>query len=187
MKNIFGGGSQTNVNGLQFEQDTDLLEALSTIGVIAKKSTNISNRQIKNKNVPYDIFANGEYIGKAFQKKGLYIFLESHNIKAEDIISKKLEPDDVFYFEKINKVFVIEKKFQSTSGSVDEKLQTCEFKKIQYQKLFSSLPVQVEYLYVLSDWFKDPSYQDTLQFIVDKGCHYFFNTIPLNFFEVKDG
>lgn len=186
MKNIFGGGAQTNINGLKFEQDTDLLEALASIGVQWQKSPDIPRHKLKNKNVPYDIFLSNVNIGKVFQKKGLYIFLENNNIQASTIISKQLEPDDVFYFEKAKKVFIIEKKFQSTTGSVDEKLQTCEFKKIQYQKLFDSLSLQVEYIYVLSDWFKDPSYKDTLDFIIDKGCHYFFNTIPLSFFEVND-
>lgn len=48
-KNIYGGGSQTNINGLKFEQETDLKQALC----------NIQGYEIKNNT----IFYNGEYIG----------------------------------------------------------------------------------------------------------------------------
>ena len=37
--NIYGGGSQTNVNGLQFERDTSLDEALMEAGYIIKNDS----------------------------------------------------------------------------------------------------------------------------------------------------
>ena len=45
-------------------------------------------------------------------------------------------PDSVFVNHTNNTIYVIEKKFQEGSGSVDEKLQTCDFKKRIYQKLY---------------------------------------------------
>jgi len=39
----------------------------------------------------------------------------------------------------------------------------------------------VEYVYVLSDWFKDPSYRDVLDYIKSVKCHYFFETLPFDF------
>jgi len=65
------------------------------------------------------------------------------------------------------------------AGSVDEKLQTCDFKKKQYKKLMSPLNIDVEYIYILSDWFRDPTYKDTLDYIISVGCHYYFKYLPL--------
>jgi hypothetical protein len=77
-------------------------------------------------------------------------------------------------------VFIIEVKHQEVAGSVDEKLQTCDFKKKQYIKLFSELNYEVEFDYILDDWFKNPKYKDTLDYIISVGCKYYFNYIPLN-------
>ncbi|WP_342273958.1 hypothetical protein [Spiroplasma endosymbiont of Phycita roborella] len=38
---------------------------------------------------------------------------------------------------------------------------------------------KIEYWYLLSDWFKKPEYKDTLNYIIDSNCRYFFNYIPL--------
>jgi len=45
-------------------------------------------------------------------------------------------------------------KFQKVAGSVDEKLQTCGFKKRQYTELLKPLDINVEYIYILNDWFQ---------------------------------
>ena len=78
--------------------------------------------------------------------------------------------------------FIIEKKFQSSSGSVDEKLPSCHFKKREYEKLFFPLGYPVVFIYVFNDWFQHSMYRDTLQYIEDMGCYYFFNEIPLTVF-----
>ena len=70
-------------------------------------------------------------------------------------------------------------KFQKVAGSVDEKLQTCDFKKKQYQKLLSRLNIEVEYVYILSNWFKKPEYKDVLNYILSVNCQYYFEYIPL--------
>jgi len=75
----------------------------------------------------------------------------------------------------------IEKKFQNANGSVDEKLQTFGFKLWQYSKLFNPLNIKVKYFYVLSDWFKQNKYADTLEYMKKNNCNYFFNEIPSNF------
>jgi hypothetical protein len=72
-------------------------------------------------------------------------------------------------------------KFQEVAGSVDEKLQTCDFKNKQYTKLLSPLGISVKYTYILSDWFKDQSYKDVLEYVRSVGCYYFFNELPLDF------
>jgi hypothetical protein len=65
-------------------------------------------------------------------------------------------------------------------GSVDEKLQTCDFKKKQYIKLLSQLNVEVEYIYILDDWFRHEKYKDVLDYIISVRCQYYFNYIPLS-------
>ena len=57
-------------------------------------------------------------------------------------------------------MFILEVKTQNVAGSVDEKLQTCDFKKKQYQKLLSQLNMEVQYIYILDDWFKKPQYKE---------------------------
>ena len=74
---------------------------------------------------------------------------------------------------------IIEVKHQEVKGSVDEKLQTCDFKKKQYIKLFSELNYKVEYIYILSDWFRKECYKDVRDYIISVGCHYYYNYIPL--------
>lgn len=166
--NTHGGGSQTNANGLKFEQDTDLKTALSCI----------PGYQIEGNIIKF----NKDVIGISAPKHQLYkLILEPKGIDFSKFISKKLLPDEALYLPKHKIIYIIEKKFQNGSGSVDEKLQTCEFKKLQYQKLFNPLGIEVIYTYLLCDWFKNSQYTDVLNFIKTKGCYYYFNTIPLSF------
>jgi len=81
-------------------------------------------------------------------------------------------------FEK--KLHIIEKKYQAGAGFVDEKLQTCHFKLRQYTRLLTPLGIQVQFHYLLSDWFRAPSYRDMLEYIEEVGCDYFFHGIPLD-------
>lgn len=76
-------------------------------------------------------------------------------------------------------MYIIEKKFQNGSGSVDEKLQTCDFKKLIFTRLLKPLNINVEYIYVLNDWFKQECYKDVLEYILSKDCQYYYNEIPL--------
>ena len=70
-------------------------------------------------------------------------------------------------------------KFQKVAGSVDEKLQTCDFKRKQYAKLMAPLNTEVEYIYILSEWFNKPPYKDVLDYIISVGCQYYFKYLPL--------
>lgn len=57
--------------------------------------------------------------------------------------------------------------------------QNGDFKKKQYKRLLASLNFEVEYIYILNDWFKKPEYKDVLAYIHSVGCDYYFNYIPL--------
>ena len=56
---------------------------------------------------------------------------------------------------------------------------TCDFKKKQYKRLLAPLNFEVEYIYILTDWFKKSEYKDVLTYIHSVGCDYYFNYIPL--------
>ena len=129
------GGANTRT-GLVFEGKTDLATFLNS-----QQSYKVNNQN--------EVFYNDDLVGQIFKKHSFYKFLESRNIKWQDYISKKLLPDDSIYVIINNTFFVIECKFQQVAGSVDEKLQTCDFKKKQYKKLLSKLNFEVEYIYLL--------------------------------------
>ncbi|MDR2167101.1 MAG: hypothetical protein LBE35_04520 [Clostridiales bacterium] len=159
------GGTNTKT-GLAFEGKTDLVTYLTVQPGYA----------IDGNNVYFD----GELVARTFKKHGFYKFLEELQIDWKQIISKKLLPDDSIFVIIKNTLFVIESKFQQVEGSVDEKLQTCDFKKKQYQKLLFRANIEVEYIYLLSDWFRKPKYKDVLDYIISVGCHFYFEYIPLS-------
>lgn len=166
------GGANTKT-GLVFEGNTDLRTFLC-----AQPGYSCSN-------APkgwVTVFYNGEEVASLFKKNALYKFLAARGVEWKTILSKRLLPDDSIYVVVNNTFFVIECKFQQVAGSVDEKLQTCDFKKKQYKKLLSQLNMDVEYIYLLSDWFKQPQYRDVLDYIVSVGCSYYFEYIPLSKF-----
>ena len=159
-----GGGANTKT-GLVFEGKVDLSTFLEQ-----QKGYTISEDKV---------LFNGETVARVFKKHGFYKFLNEYGINWKDYISKQLLPDDSIYVIINNTMHIIECKFQQVPGSVDEKLQTCDFKKKQYQKLLSQANIEVEYIYLLSNWFRDPSYKDVLDYILSVRCKYYFEYVPL--------
>lgn len=163
---LHGVGGANTKTGLIFEGKTDLATFLKA-------------------QVGYDVEANGTVIylgkpvGRIFKKYGFYKFLAELKIDWTKIISKRLVPDDSIFVVINNTLFIIESKFQQVRGSVDEKLQTSDFKKKQYQKLLAQANIQVEYIYLLANWFKSEKYKDVLDYIISVNCHYFFEYVPL--------
>ena len=164
---IYGGkGGSNTKSGLEFEGKTDLGDFLN----------NQVGYKVENGNVFYE----GLLIGRIFKKNKFYTeFLAELKIDWKNLISKRLMPDDSIFVMVANTLFIIECKFQSVAGSVDEKLQTCDFKRKQYQKLLAQANIEVEYIYLLSDWFRKPEYKDVLNYIHSVNCYYFFEYIPL--------
>jgi hypothetical protein len=163
--NSVGGGARTNQNGLSFESRTDLLGALTKHPDFIVKGN--------------QVFRDGKIVAHYYEKHNLYSkYLIPAGINYKDVLSKKLLPDGAILVG--NTIYIIEKKFQGGSGSVDEKLQTCDFKKKQYTKLFAPLGIKVEYYYVLNDWFDKPEYNDVFEYIESVNCKYFLEVLPLN-------
>lgn len=165
--NTHGGGAQTNKNGLYFEQTTSLDYALTNAGYIVKN---------------YVVYSGENPIGMSVPQNHVYTnFLKPRGINYENYNSKAWRPDEAFINFDNQTAYIIEKKFQNCSGSVDEKLPSCHFKKWEYEKLFTPLGYRVEFIYIFNSWFTDPKYRDTLFYIKEMGCHYFYNEIPLPF------
>lgn len=164
--NRFGGGASTNAHGLYFEQTTSLDEALKQKGFIISKIG--------------EVIYNNSLLGYSRAKYDFIKFLKENGVDLSTN-SDTLLPDDAFINIMNNTVYIIEKKFQATSGSVAEKIQTCEYKKIQYNKLVSQIGYNAKYIYILNDYFNKPKFADVLAFIKSKGCYYFFNELPLSF------
>lgn len=169
---ITGGvGGGNTLTGLHFEKKVDFQELIKSI---PGYELNI----IPHK-VGLGLFFESQLVARCFRKYDFYRFLEEEGINWERLISKKLLPDDALLVIVRETLFIIEVKYQQVGGSVDEKLQTCDFKRKQYLKLVASLGIKVEYVYVLSDWFNKPVYKDVLDYIHSVNCHYKFNELPL--------
>ncbi|CAK0775209.1 conserved hypothetical protein [Gammaproteobacteria bacterium] len=167
-----GGGN--TITGLDFESKVDFQVLLGNVhGYTMKK--------IEHK-AGVDVLFDNELVARCFRKYDFYKFLDEHQVDWKSILSKKLLPDDAMLVIPKNTLFIIEVKYQQVAGSVDEKLQTCDFKRKQYLRLISPLGMQVEYIYVLNDWFKKPEYKDVLNYIHSVNCHYKFNELPLQWF-----
>lgn len=165
IKNGKGGGNTRT--GLIFEGKTDLATFLG--------------KQPHYKVVNHDVYYDESKVAEIYKKHAFYkIFLYKLNIDWGQCISKQLLPDDSIFVLLNNKLFIIECKHQQVAGSVDEKLQTCDFKKKQYKKLMAPANIDVEYIYLLDSWFKDKKYKDVLDYIHSVGCDYYFEYIPLN-------
>lgn len=159
------GGGNTRT-GLIFEGKTDLATFLS--------------RQPHYSMSGHDVFFDDDKVAEVYKKHDFYkVFLKKLGIDWTQYISKKLLPDDSIFVLLNNKLFIIECKHQEVAGSVDEKLQTCDFKRKQYKKLMAPANIDVEYIYLLDDWFRDPKYKDVLDYIQSVGCEYYFEYIPL--------
>ncbi len=174
-----GFGGNKTLTGLRFERNVDLEQLLKSI----------DGYEIKPipKKAGSGIFFKNYLVARCFKKHDFYRFLSEEGVEWRDKISKKLLPDDALLVIIRETLFIIEVKYQQVAGSVDEKLQTCDFKRKQYLKLVIKLDLKVEYVYVLSDWFKKPEYKDVLDYINSVNCHYKFNELPLSWLGLPTG
>lgn len=164
---IKGGiGGANTLTGLVYEGKVDLKTFL--------------NQQLGYRVEGSHVLYQDKEVGQIFKKHELYSqFLKPRGIDWRNCISAQLLPDNGIYVIISNTVYIIEVKTQNVGGSVDEKLQTCDFKKKQYQKLFFPLNIEVQYIYILDGWFRNPRYKDVLDYIISVGCQYYFQYIPL--------
>lgn len=135
--NRFGGGANTNRNGLHFEQTTSLNTALQNAGFIIDNNCEVYYRnQLLGYSINQDEFST--------------VFLRQNGVNDRAINSKRWKPDEAFINELDKTVYIIEKKFQHTNGSVDEKLATFPFKIREYKRLLDPIDYDLVYMYLLS-------------------------------------
>ena len=131
IKGGFGGGNTKT--GIIFEGKVDLYNFLNNLPNYKCIETKYT---IYNKNKWYEVFYKNEKVADIFNKHALYVYLDKNGVNWKKLISKQLLPDNAIYVIANNTVFIIEIKYQEVSGSVDEKLQTCDFKKKAIYKTF---------------------------------------------------
>jgi len=166
-----GVGGCNTLTGLNFEKKVDFQELIKLVPGYELKG-------IPHK-AGLGLFFDNKLVARCFRKYDFYKFLEEEKISWKQLISRKLLPDDALLVIVRETLFIIEVKYQQVGGSVDEKLQTCDFKRKQYLKLVAPLGIKVEYVYVLSDWFRKPEYKDMLDYVHSVNCHYKFSELPL--------
>lgn len=179
MKKWWIGGGRTQT-GLYFEDRSSFEKALEKLSwyKVVKKPKLTSG---------YDVYFDGEKVAETYKKRSLYKwFLEPRGVDYTKLISKRLEPDNAIYTVINNHLFIIEMKFQHVTWSVDEKLQTCDFKNKQYQRLLQGTWVEVSYCYILSEWFMRPEYRDVINYIQAVWCNCFFWELPLDYLGLPD-
>lgn len=165
----FGGGN--TLTGLNFERQVDLHQLLAAKpGYEVRPAPGRAGKEV---------YFRGELVARCFRKNEFYEYLDEHGVDWHSKLSKELLPDDALLVIVRETLFIIEVKYQQVAGSVDEKLQTCDFKRKQYLKLVIEIGLKVEYVYVLNDWFKDARYKDVLDYINSVNCHYKFGSLPL--------
>ena len=116
VKGGFGGGN--TITGLIYEGVVDLPTFL--------------NQQQGYSVQGHEVYYNGDLVAHVFKKHSFYKYIESLGVNWQNHLSKKLLPDNAIYVIVNNTMFILEVKHQEVAGSVDEKLQTCDFKKKQY-------------------------------------------------------
>lgn len=169
---IGGIGGANTLTGLRFESKVDFQELIGAVpGYSVRKDYNKAGM---------GVFFEDILVARVFRKYDFYAFLSELKVDWKQVLSKRLLPDDALLVIVRETLFIIEVKYQQVAGSVDEKLQTCDFKRKQYLKLVAPLGLKVEYVYVLNDWFKKPEYKDVLDYIHSVNCHYKFNELPLS-------
>jgi hypothetical protein len=152
-KGAGAGGTNTNKNGLSYEEITDLKDRF--------KSCDVN----KYDDICEIVFEGYDRTFIKANKTALHKYMNKNGEKKTDLqpAAGCKQPDEAYIDKDNNIVFIIEKKFQQGSGSVDEKIQTGPFKKIHYQELFPNF--KIYYIYCLSDWFKRDEYKSVLNYL----------------------
>jgi hypothetical protein len=179
MKKGGSGGAKTHQSGEEFEGKT----ALTLLSQLKSAGYSISNEVVSN-NKP-KVIELSRPDGKKlhiFFKAAIYkYFFLPRKIDYRDFFSLRLEPDTAIFSPNLNVLTIIEKKQQTVSGSVAEKLQTCDFKQKFYETLCNPVDVEVDLVWQLGQYFKDQedNLKSVFEYLLEKGSRYYFHEIPI--------
>lgn len=107
-------------------------------------------------------------------------FFEQTKEKMENIFGKKYLPDEAVIFN--NNLIIIEKKYQQSDGSVDEKLQTGFYKLEIFKQCAKKLGLKnTKYCYLVnSDFFNKPKFTThIIPWLKEHNVEVYFDEIPL--------
>ena len=158
-KGTGAGGSNTNKNGLSYEELTELNDRIT----ILKERKCSSEINFDDDKKPFI---------KAKQANLFKYMKDEINTNIEKAHGCK-NPDECYIDKDLKNMFIIEKKFQQCSGSVCEKIQTPDFKLWQYSRTFPDY--NIIYIYCLSDWFKKNCIAE-LEYLDFKNVRYFWGS-----------
>ena len=134
------GGANTNKNGLPYEKLTDL----NTEFKVTYETDGYKEILFRDDDDGYKFVYT--------KQKGFSNFMNKYYNSDIPKAHGCKNTDESFIHLESKTIFIIEKKFQTVSGSVCEKIQTGPFKKWNYSQMFPDF--KVIYIYCLSDWFK---------------------------------
>ena len=163
-KGTGAGGSNTNKNGLPYEELTDLHDRITILEENKYSSKIVFDKKSR----------------KSIVNKKSFISTKQCNLfkSMKDDIDTNIEkahgcknPDECYIDKELKNIIIIEKKFQQCGGSVCEKIQTPDFKLWQYSRTFPGY--KIIYIYCLSDWFKE-NCKAELEYLDFKGLPYFW-------------
>lgn len=187
------GGANTNRGGLEFERKTDLKDRIARDlpdkYELATHNYTYDNLIVGTKNTDsFDVIrkSDGRLIGLITKQNAFYNALHE-TTGLLNTNNKRWKPDEAFFNFEANTVFIVEKKWQQGSGSVDEKMFGFVNKRRLYQRVFNHLSgepkptVQFAALFN-SDWFiyqhkgiALPTYQDYFDNLREDAIKIFFD------------
>ena len=178
MKKGGTGGANTNASGLPYE--AKVAEEIRSVFRV-----NGYSHSKNDVNFPKSEFFSlkNNQMQMSFHNSFYKEFVETLGIDYKDTFSAKLIPDIALINRKKRMLKIIEIKNQTGSGSVVEKLQTCDFKQYYYSKLLEREDYTVQVLWRLGPYFKDNAIGLTsvYEYMLIKQSPYFFEDIPINF------
>ena len=176
------GGAKTQKAGADFEASTaeDLIQKLVKQGYKITDEHRLSGSKSTLHGV--SLISPKKNSLEIYYQDGIYkLFFEPRGVNWREHFSARLKPDSAIYSEATKTLTIIEKKQQETSGSVAEKLQTCDYKMLYYSKLVAGMGIKVELVWQLGQYFVDQeaNLKSIFEYMVSKGSRHYFLTIPI--------
>jgi len=170
------GGANTNASGLPYEAKVaeEVRQALISNGY---------KQSAKQHAFPKSEFfvKNHALLQLSFHNTFYKEFVDTLGINYKDTFSARLVPDIALINRQAKTLKIIEIKNQTGSGSVVEKLQTCDYKQYYYSKLLEKENYNVQVLWRLGKYFQDnaKALASVYEYMLIKKSPYFFDDIPM--------
>lgn len=156
---VLGGtGGANTQTGAVFEIKTDLRTAVKKAG--------------------YDI-TKFQFCSTSRTEEFYRFMLNSVGFDMVEEFGQKFKPDEAVIYN--NHLYVVEKKTQNGSGSVDEKVVTGPYKQLVYSVCAKALGLEgATYIFLLDKWFNQKKFtKHKIPYDIEHGVPVYFETIPL--------